>query len=288
LAIKKDIKDLKDAIREVTDGDDLKALAKTEDDLQTIRELKDELTRIEASAPGGSQTGIDAFFRAVGKGMLKAQEDLDEDSAKYLASQPLIPSVFRIPKANAEFSFSMSSVDSKRIGLVLFSSKEKQEETQKQKISFEVVSAPPPVEHSLGPAWLRRAVVVGVFERRKVERALMMVSKADPELARGSKAHATRFIDDWDRVIVLDDDTRWILVRPVVQEGVDDLDLLHLRVDEDGKPVYEEGVTRDVSKVGPRRPARMAGLGSFFRKIAEGQKRWLEAGALSPRGEITE
>ena len=65
--------------------------AKQESKLNGLRRLKDVLTQVEALAPAASQTSIDSFFRAVGRGMLEAQRDLDEQTSEYLASQPPLP-----------------------------------------------------------------------------------------------------------------------------------------------------------------------------------------------------
>lgn len=68
---------------------------------EQLRNLLSLLGELE-SARGEAST-ISAFFNSVGTGMVEAQESLDERSIQYNAGTPPQPSLFRIPKVDAEF-----------------------------------------------------------------------------------------------------------------------------------------------------------------------------------------
>ncbi len=114
-----------------------------------LNEFRKRLGRIRAAldeldAEASVSRPISDFLKDVGHGMLVAQRDLDDASSRYSALQPEHPTAYRIPKVSAELTLALSSSTSKGFNVLLLSRKEQQEQSQTQKISFEVVAAPSP------------------------------------------------------------------------------------------------------------------------------------------------
>lgn len=118
--------------------------------IKDIRKMLDDIDSLR-----GDGRPISNFFEAVGSGVVVAQRQLDDQSHKYNEGRPLtendpgrerpeMPTLFRIPRVNAEIQFGVSSLTSNGFNIIIAQSKTEREERTQQKVSFEVVSAPPP------------------------------------------------------------------------------------------------------------------------------------------------
>jgi hypothetical protein len=119
-------------------------------------------SRAAASAPRGLET----FFDEVGRGMLAAQQQLDQASFEYNAqaqANGVQPTAFRIPRASAEFQFGTESTESGGFDLLILSSEHTTKDSITQKVSFDVVAVPPPPEVMLALSQ-ERAGLRGLLE----------------------------------------------------------------------------------------------------------------------------
>jgi len=126
-----------------------------------------------APKPDKDKVQISDFFKTVGEGMVSAQKHLDDESLKYNAGPKVtLPSIFRIPKASAEIKFGLKEEEGTKFNVFVYGSKESTEQTQQHKVSFDIVSAPPPVEieAKLGLIGMNvnSAFVTSIFERAKI------------------------------------------------------------------------------------------------------------------------
>lgn len=113
--------------------------------------LRDGLEgRARADLPDSVPVRLETFFDQVGQGMLAAQRQLDLAAADYnrwaAARGGAQPSAFRIPKASAEFQFGTQTTDEGGFNLLILSDKHSTQNTITHKVSFDVVSVPPPPE----------------------------------------------------------------------------------------------------------------------------------------------
>ena len=239
--------------------------------------IKDKAAELEAALGDGEVTDIDAFFSAVGDGVLKAQRELDQQSHAYLAENPPYASVFRIPKASAEFQFAISSFKGRKMNLLVYGSRENQERSVQQRVSFDVVSAPPPVEMRDDTS-LGRALVGDLFVRDLFERALAGFrddQAADSAIARRAQA----FLDGFDRVLVLRGRTGWALLLPFQQrDGSWDLDAFLVGDHEEGiVPAAVRYVAARATQPPGKSLARILGLAAFLEELASLQAERLAA-----------
>ncbi|MCP4693737.1 MAG: hypothetical protein GY859_37230, partial [Desulfobacterales bacterium] len=136
------------------------------------KKCRDKLRKITKELePDFKVDGIDAFFKNVGEGLVQAQKSMDSRTVEYLATDPAIPSVFRIPKVNAELSFSLKQGTSGGFLAQLLSGGE-DEKTMAHKVNFDIVSVPPPPEvvQQLGVSWLGSFVVTDLITRRRLKK----------------------------------------------------------------------------------------------------------------------
>ena len=109
--------------------------------------LLDQLNELFALDDERDTSGINGFFDAVSASVVSAQKDLDAESERYLATQPLVDRMFAIPKASAEFEFEFSNFMKTKKGFIVSTSTKRRSERLAQKISFDIVAAPaPPTE----------------------------------------------------------------------------------------------------------------------------------------------
>ncbi|MFO0874582.1 MAG: hypothetical protein U0575_11515 [Phycisphaerales bacterium] len=89
------------------------------------------------------------FFEAVGAGAIAAQRRLDSESQAYLAEAAATglvpPTMFRIPKVEAELSFAAESTTSSGFNIFVASRQNKDSESYRNSVKFEIVAAPPPM-----------------------------------------------------------------------------------------------------------------------------------------------
>lgn len=142
MASEQDIRDLNRALRDHANDptDDIKR--------ESALNLLDAMS---ASIQGAEPTSLKTFFRSVGDSLVAAQRDLDEKSKQYLQQAPIVEKaptggLYRIPKASAEFRFAMSASGEAGFNVILYRSSEARRREHEQKVSFEIVSVPPPPE----------------------------------------------------------------------------------------------------------------------------------------------
>lgn len=142
MASDENIRKLSRALRDYADEptDDIKR--------EAALELLDAMS---ASIQGAEPTSLRTFFRSVGDSLIAAQRDLDEKSKQYLQQAPVVEKVptgglYRIPKAGAEFRFAMSASGEAGFNVILYRSSEARRREHEQKVTFEIVSVPPPPE----------------------------------------------------------------------------------------------------------------------------------------------
>jgi len=110
-----------------------------------------------------TRLSLSGFFASVGEGLIGAQRALDQQSEQYVRSlgdrATALPSVFRVPKVSAELQFAIEIIDEKRIDIIFAAKESSQRRAMQQKIAFDIVAMPPPVELLDGTAD-RRAIAV--------------------------------------------------------------------------------------------------------------------------------
>lgn len=98
---------------------------------------------------------FDGFFTEVAEGFINAQSKLDEASAEYLkqvSDKPhVLPSVFRMPKLDADMKFALEKQTGKGIQLLFFKNESTTTNLNEQSVHFEIVAAPPPAGLSISP-----------------------------------------------------------------------------------------------------------------------------------------
>ena len=98
---------------------------------------------------------FDGFFTEVAEGFINAQTKLDAASADYLklvSEKPhVLPSVFRMPKLDAQMKFALEKQTGKGIQLLFYKNESTTTNLNEQSVHFEIVAAPPPAGVSVSP-----------------------------------------------------------------------------------------------------------------------------------------
>jgi hypothetical protein len=179
---------------------------------EKLTALRDGLgARARADLPDSVPVRLETFFDEVGQGMLAAQRQLDQASADYnrwaSARGGAQPSAFRIPKASAEFQFGTQTTEEGGFNLLILSDKHSTQNTITHKVSFDVVSVPPPPETLLALSQGRSALasllaaVLDDADASESERdiaRLLMEHLAEAVWLRGDSASLlawTRYVD---------------------------------------------------------------------------------------------
>ena len=113
-----------------------------------------------APAEGGDFSApLQIFFQQVADGVIEAQEHLDRESKRYLIDRAkaqqedgltVAPAAaFRIPKVSAEFTLAAEKRDERGINFIVSVAHERREMMQ-QKVSFDIISVPLPVDEAAG------------------------------------------------------------------------------------------------------------------------------------------
>lgn len=212
------------ALEEADDSLAKEDLPPTSEELETVRSAIREASRavaeLERRVPG-AEMSIDDFFREIGDGMVAAQQSLDRRSREYLEAGPehAIPSVYRIPKVQAELSFALESTAKSGFNVLLFGSSKQEQERQQQKISFEIVAAPPPPEVAaqVAGASIGTVVVTNVYQRERLRAGLAAYAAEHPAdhlvaLTRAIGRKAELFVQHFERVLVLPGATAALLL----------------------------------------------------------------------------
>lgn len=132
-----------------------------------------------------SKIELQNFLRQMSVAMVDAQSMLDAKSAEYLAATAgkphILPSIFRVPKLNAQMKFAMEVAGGKTINLLFYKRDDKATSRNEQSIDFDVVSVPAPPEAGknlrfLGP---RLDLLLDPFERRGIVDIVKAAGVAD-------------------------------------------------------------------------------------------------------------
>lgn len=109
-----------------------------------IKEIEDQIL-IE------SVSDLSQFFTGVSQAVVDAQQELNDQSVRYIQQLPhheghalIPPSYFAIPSVKAEMKVGVSQVKGKGINVVIFQKEEQRQNYSESTISFEVVSTPAP------------------------------------------------------------------------------------------------------------------------------------------------
>lgn len=95
-----------------------------------------------------SSADFDDFMMSLARSMVSTQKRLDLESAAYLAAienQPHIqPSVFRLPKLEAQMKFGLDIGERTKLNLLFWGKEKETTELNQQGINFEIVAVPAP------------------------------------------------------------------------------------------------------------------------------------------------
>jgi hypothetical protein len=113
---------------------------------------------------------LNDFFSGVATSLISAQNQLDQQSADYLASvsgkEHILPSVFRIPKLSAEIKFAVEKATSTGVNLFFFKDVTTEQVSNQQSVQFDIVSAPPPPDLPRSP--VMASVILGSSVRQSI------------------------------------------------------------------------------------------------------------------------
>lgn len=232
---------------------------------EDLARLRDALNRVASDLGEMVDSSLEDFFKSVGTSVISAQKDLDRQSRDYQASGAPLPTQFRIPRADAHFRFAISKLESERIGLLLYSSREQQETSQQHEVGFEVTAAPLSADQLAIPPMLKQA---GIPLRELIRRHLAsQEEKTDQvEAILGNFNHALCIGGEnvWDVACTTYDGSRY------------DLDLVTIPIDAStenglGKPQTVTNTTKQRQLLLER-----------LHRLGEEQSDWLAMVATTP------
>ncbi|MEM9315941.1 MAG: hypothetical protein AAGA95_15070, partial [Pseudomonadota bacterium] len=166
--------------------------------VQHLGKIKAALANLEEAIPYADGLSVSDFIDEFGAGIVDAQSELDKRSKDYLNQlknqdeiSAGLPSLFRIPKATAELSFSLEYEKSRGFNVFVFGKKDTRTERQQQRIKFDIVAAPPPAEllEALSPGEAEITWVLNPLDRSHVEGVL------ENALDRASNTERGRMLD---------------------------------------------------------------------------------------------
>src|SRR5215213_1624144 len=156
------------------------------------------------------------FFKKVADGFIRAQENLDAASARYLTAvskQPhALPSVFRIPRVAADVKFALEHKEGKTFNLLFFKNEDSATTLNQQTVQFEIVSAPPPAGLLVAP--VSAFPVLSKSRRAELFKLIQEFKLPNMNAAQTNRAlDRPRLVADPDTVIIIsvDGDSRFLL-----------------------------------------------------------------------------
>ena len=188
--------------------------------------IKSTLAKLEDAVPFKEGISIGSFIEQFGEGVVNAQEELDRRSKTYLSklqnadeATAALPSLYRIPKATAELSFSMEYEKERGFNLFVFGKKDARTERQQQKISFDIVAAPPPVEllEALSVAEMDAAWVLNILEREQILESISQNLASETDAVKIGNIKALK--NNFDRTLAFRKGALLHLIRPVIAGG---------------------------------------------------------------------
>lgn len=128
---------------------------------------------IDMAGRSDDRTSIafDDFLASMSRSVVKTQQALDAESARYLAATAdkghVLPSVFRLPKLSAQVRFAIETERTDGLNLIFYKRDEKTTSRNEQAIDFDIVSvpAPPDARASALAVSPRLDLVLDPFER---------------------------------------------------------------------------------------------------------------------------
>jgi hypothetical protein len=115
----------------------------------TVRTVLPAAAMAAAALPEpAARFDFDGFFAEIADGFVNAQSKLDAASAQYLkqvsGQQHVLPSVFRIPKLDADLKFALEKKVGTGIQLLFYKNESTTTNLNEQAVHFEIIAAPPP------------------------------------------------------------------------------------------------------------------------------------------------
>ncbi len=170
--------------------------------------LEQVVDQLGGLIPGATPPGrIEEFFDQVGEGMIKAQTQLDRESAAYNRSRPgaVLPASFRIPKVSAEIGFTMARKRSSGFRVFALGRGAGSEKSHSNRVTFDIVAAPPPaIERDPSPAQF----IVDPDERARIA-DLLRTAEKNSDLSQES---ASAIISEFDGTLILVADEQLLLI----------------------------------------------------------------------------
>ncbi|MGF1456746.1 MAG: hypothetical protein ACFB6R_15370 [Alphaproteobacteria bacterium] len=122
----------------------VEALERARDRLRAARDQKNA---------GVEMNGMEDFFHAVGRSVIRAQEHLDRRSMAYSAAKTPqdLGALFRIPKVTAEMRFGLKRTEGQTLDVLFYKEDQEDVSTLFNRVTFDVVAVPPPPD-LLAPA----------------------------------------------------------------------------------------------------------------------------------------
>ena len=116
-----------------------------------LRDAKEKIDKLGLKGLGGAleerdRVGLATFFHDVAEAYRAAQEELNIESLDYARNVPegIPPAHFAIPSVRAEMEVGFETRRDRKVNLVFLGATNSRQDYGHSKISFEVVSAPPP------------------------------------------------------------------------------------------------------------------------------------------------
>lgn len=188
--------------------------------------IKSALAKLEDELPFKEGLSIGSFIEQFGEGVVNAQEELDKKSKAYLSKlqsrdeiNVALPSLYRIPKASAELSFSMEYEKERGFNLFVYGKKDTRTERQQQKISFDIVAAPPPAElmDALSLGEIDIAWILNIIERTQI---LAIVEQHHVAESNALKKEQIAILkNNFDRTLIFRKAAMIHLIRPFIAGG---------------------------------------------------------------------
>lgn len=231
----------------------------------------------------GETAKIEQFFETVGKGVIAAQKNLDRDSTKYVLGRPELvhPTLFRIPKVNAEIHFAIEDMTKEGFNVFVYGASETRRIEQQHKVSFDIVAAPPPpgLDQRLQRISIADLLVADPSHRDQAMNILTNFikqnEKSDKESTKALVKKSRIFLKQINRIIIIRRENSWALVYPLKTPGEPvNLDVIDLFKTEDGFELRYGG--KPHIDPPPAIAARFKNLAAIIDELADQQVKILE------------
>ena len=200
---------------------------------ETEKNLRGEVESITEPPPTkpidseSEPTQIENFFETVGQGLINAQTQLDRQSVDYIMKKPvqIQPTIYKIPKVNAEIHFAIEKSKKKGFNVLIYGSSEEHRKEQQHKVSFDIVAAPPPpdIAQKLQKINIGGFLLADPISRKIAKQALKSYHdkhRQSPEIEKNLlKQRIHNYLESFSQVILIQAETIWALILPGKKEG---------------------------------------------------------------------